>query len=81
MKLGNAEITVSPEDINQAVENYLNQVCFRESAAVQVLSVDKSYEKWVVKTAPKPGLNFNAAPVRLGALPLVPDSGIRSPQQ
>ena len=28
MKLGNAEITVSPEDINQAVENYLESGLF-----------------------------------------------------
>lgn len=79
MKLGNAEITVSPEDINQAVENYFNQICFRESAAVVVVSVDKSYEKWIVKTAPKPGNTYTAQPVKLGSLPLVPES--RSPVQ
>ena len=81
MKLGATELVLSSEDLVQAVENYLNQVCFRETAAVNVESVDKNYEKWIVKVKPKPGNIYTASPVKLGSLPLVPDSGIRSPQQ
>lgn len=71
MKLGASELVLSPEDLVQAVENYLNQVCFRETAAVSVESVDKNYEKWTVKVKPKPlGLRTGQPLERLMGIPM-----------